>query len=76
MERRKIRNGVRFHGRRRRDRRRPHRLGRVPSAIRVCRAVRDLDVYIEQPCLTYAECLAVRRSTGLPFILEPRGVSS
>ena len=40
------------------------------EAIRVCRAVRDLDVYIEQPCLTYAECLAVRRSTGLPFILD------
>ena len=31
------------------------------EAVRVVRAVRDLDVYIEQPCLTYEECLAVRR---------------
>ena len=35
----------------------------------VC-AVRDLDVYIEQPCLTYEECLAVRRSTDHPFVLD------
>jgi L-alanine-DL-glutamate epimerase-like enolase superfamily enzyme len=34
------------------------------------RAVRDLDVYIEQPCLTYEECLAVRRNTDHPFILD------
>ncbi len=40
------------------------------EAIRVVRAVRDLDVYIEQPCLTYRECLAVRRNTGHPFILD------
>ena len=33
-------------------------------------AVRDLDVYIEQPCLTYEECLAVRRSTDHPFVLD------
>ena len=40
------------------------------EAIRVVRAVRDLDVYIEQPCLTYEECLAVRRNTSHPFILD------
>jgi len=40
------------------------------DAIRVCRAVRDVDVYIEQPCLTYEECLAVRRSTNHPFVLD------
>jgi len=40
------------------------------EAIRVCRAVRDLDVYIEQPCLTYDECLAVRRATDHPFVLD------
>jgi len=34
------------------------------EAIRVAKAVRDLDVYIEQPCLSYQECLAVRRHTG------------
>lgn len=40
------------------------------EAIRVVRAVRDLDVYIEQPCLTYEECLAVRRNTDHPFVLD------
>ena len=40
------------------------------EAMRVVRAVRDLDVYIEQPCLTYEECLAVRRHTDHPFILD------
>lgn len=40
------------------------------EAVRVARAVRDLDVYIEQPCLTYEECLAVRRSTDHPFVLD------
>jgi L-alanine-DL-glutamate epimerase-like enolase superfamily enzyme len=40
------------------------------EAIRVVRAVRDLDVYIEQPCLSYEECLAVRRHTDHPFILD------
>jgi len=40
------------------------------EAIRVCRAVRDVDVYIEQPCLTYEECLAVRRATDHPFVLD------
>jgi L-alanine-DL-glutamate epimerase-like enolase superfamily enzyme len=40
------------------------------EAVRVTRAVRDLDVYIEQPCLTYEECLAVRRLTDHPFVLD------
>ncbi len=40
------------------------------EAIRVARAVRDVDVYIEQPCLTYEECLAVRRKCAHPFILD------
>jgi L-alanine-DL-glutamate epimerase-like enolase superfamily enzyme len=40
------------------------------EAIRVARAVRDLDVYLEQPCLTYEECLAVRRATDHPFVLD------
>jgi L-alanine-DL-glutamate epimerase-like enolase superfamily enzyme len=29
-----------------------------------------VDVYIEQPCLTYEECLAVRRATDHPFVLD------
>ncbi len=40
------------------------------AAIRVADAVRDIDVYIEQPCATYDECLAVRRHTNRPFILD------
>jgi len=40
------------------------------EAVRVARAVREVDVYIEQPCLTYEECLAVRRNCGHPFILD------
>jgi L-alanine-DL-glutamate epimerase-like enolase superfamily enzyme len=40
------------------------------EALRVADAVRDVDVYIEQPCMTYQECLAVRRHTNRPFILD------
>jgi len=40
------------------------------EAIRVAKAVRDVDVYIEQPCLTYEECLAVRRKIPHPFVLD------
>jgi L-alanine-DL-glutamate epimerase-like enolase superfamily enzyme len=40
------------------------------EAMRVVRAVRDLDVYIEQPCLTYEECLSIRRHTDHPFVLD------
>src|SRR5262249_34668215 len=40
------------------------------DALRVCRAVRDLDVYIEQPCASYQECLAVREHTDHPFVLD------
>jgi L-alanine-DL-glutamate epimerase-like enolase superfamily enzyme len=40
------------------------------EAARVCEAVIDLDVVIEQPCASYAECLAVRRRTPKPFVLD------
>src|SRR4051794_25643369 len=40
------------------------------EAMRVVRGVRDVDVYIEQPCLTYEECLSVRRHTDHPFVLD------
>ena len=43
---------------------------RVDDAIRVANAVRDRDVYIEQPCRSYEHCLTVRRRTRLPFILD------
>jgi len=40
------------------------------QALRVADAVRHTDVYIEQPCKSYEECLAVRRHTNRPFILD------
>lgn len=40
------------------------------EAARVVGAVANLDVYIEQPCLTYEESVSIRRRTALPFILD------
>ena len=40
------------------------------EAARVVRAVRDLDVYIEQPCLSYEECLSIRKRTDHPFVMD------
>ena len=42
----------------------------VGDAARVVNAVRDVDVYIEQPCITYDHCLSIRRRTDLPFVLD------
>jgi L-alanine-DL-glutamate epimerase-like enolase superfamily enzyme len=40
------------------------------QATRVVDAVKDIDVYIEQPCMTYEECRAIRDRTQRPFILD------
>ncbi|MCJ8324208.1 MAG: mandelate racemase/muconate lactonizing enzyme family protein [Rhizobiales bacterium] len=40
------------------------------QAARVVSAISSLDVYVEQPCLTYEECVSIRRRTTLPFILD------
>jgi L-alanine-DL-glutamate epimerase-like enolase superfamily enzyme len=40
------------------------------QAARVVRAVRETDVYIEQPCLSYEENLSIRRRTDHPFVLD------
>ena len=40
------------------------------QAMCVAAGVRDVNVYIEQPCLSYEECLVVRRHTNRPFILD------
>jgi L-alanine-DL-glutamate epimerase-like enolase superfamily enzyme len=40
------------------------------EAARVCDAVRDVDVYIEQPCASYEACLTVRWRTAKPFVLD------
>ena len=40
------------------------------EAARIVRAVADLDVYIEQPCLSYEACVSIRRRTTHPFVLD------
>ena len=40
------------------------------EAARVVSAVSDLDVYIEQPCPTYEECVSIRKRTALPYVLD------
>ena len=40
------------------------------AAARVVDAVRELDVFIEQPCASYEACLSVRRRTPKPFVLD------
>lgn len=40
------------------------------EAARVCDAVRDVDVVIEQPCASYEACLTIRRRTAKPFVLD------
>jgi L-alanine-DL-glutamate epimerase-like enolase superfamily enzyme len=40
------------------------------EAMRVVRGVADVDVYIEQPCFSYEECLSIRRHTHHPFVLD------
>ena len=43
---------------------------RQHEAVRVAQAVKDVNVYLEQPCYSYEECLAVRRHTDRPFVLD------
>ncbi len=43
---------------------------RLDEAIRVGRATRDLDYFMEQPCKTYEECQQVRRAVDLPMKLD------
>ena len=40
------------------------------EAARVCDAVRDVDVFIEQPCASYEACRTIRRRTAKPFVLD------
>lgn len=40
------------------------------EALRILRATEDVDYYIEQPCLTYEECLSIRRQVRQPMILD------
>ncbi|RYY84323.1 hypothetical protein EON63_09500 [archaeon] len=43
---------------------------KMHEAMLVCQGVRDLQVHIEQPCLSYEECVSVRQKCSLPFILD------
>ncbi|WP_245623814.1 mandelate racemase/muconate lactonizing enzyme family protein [Paraburkholderia nodosa] len=43
---------------------------RQHEALRVVKAIRDVDIYIEQPCPSYEECLTVRQHTDHPMILD------
>ncbi len=40
------------------------------EAARVVRSVHEVDVYNEQPCETFDECLAIRRRTNHPFVMD------
>jgi L-alanine-DL-glutamate epimerase-like enolase superfamily enzyme len=40
------------------------------QAARVAGALAGLDVYLEQPCRGWEQCLSIRRRTRLPFILD------
>lgn len=40
------------------------------QAIRLVNALRDRDYYVEQPCATLAECLAVRAHTRQPMVID------
>ncbi|MFQ5721044.1 MAG: cis-3-hydroxy-L-proline dehydratase [Candidatus Aminicenantales bacterium] len=40
------------------------------QAIRVANVLREENFYLEQPCPTLEECLAVRQHTNLPFVLD------
>ena len=40
------------------------------EAARVVRGVKVVDVYIEQPCVSYEECLSIRERTDHPFVMD------
>ena len=40
------------------------------EATRIVKQLHDLDIYIEQPCNSYEECLKVRQRTQHPFVLD------
>ena len=40
------------------------------DAIRTARAVRDLDIMLEQPCESLEDCAAVKQACGLPMKLD------
>ena len=49
---------------------RQHEAIRVVDAIRNLAQDHDIRVYIEQPCVSYQECLVVRQHTQFPMVLD------
>ena len=47
---------------------------RVDEALQVVKGMGNIDVKFEQPCATYEECREVRRTTGVPLILDESAV--
>jgi cis-L-3-hydroxyproline dehydratase len=47
-----------------------HEAIRVVDAVKTLGSEHNIRLYIEQPCLTYEECLNVRKHTHLPMILD------
>lgn len=43
---------------------------RRDEAVRFSRMLKELDIYLEQPCATYDECLSVRRNGAHPVKLD------
>jgi len=43
---------------------------KMHEAMRVVGATKGMDYYLEQPCLTYEECLSIRRHCDQPMILD------
>lgn len=42
----------------------------LQSALVACRLMRDLNIYIEQPCKEVGDCAIVRQACGLPLVLD------
>jgi L-alanine-DL-glutamate epimerase-like enolase superfamily enzyme len=47
-----------------------NRAWRQDEAVRFSRALEDLEIYLEQPCYSYEECLSVRRRIRHPVKLD------
>ena len=40
------------------------------EALKVIKQIKNIDVYIEQPCETYRDCIEIRKKCSNPFILD------
>lgn len=42
----------------------------LQAALIAVRLMKDMDLYIEQPCREFADCVTVRQQTALPIVLD------